>query len=159
MTANLRKVVTIGVYGFDEAMFFKSLKDAEVDTFCDVRLRRGMRGSAYSFANSKHLQDRLTAMGIHYVHAKNLAPTKEIRELQHSEDAMTHTLKRSRTVLGSQAKCLSTFNMADFERLVGYDAKVVALFCVEREPDACHRSLVAARLSSDLGVEVHHIQP
>jgi hypothetical protein len=36
---------------------------------------------------------------------------------------------------------------------------VVALFCVEREPAACHRSLVAARLSRDLGLDVEHLGP
>jgi hypothetical protein len=30
---------------------------------------------------------------------------------------------------------------------------------VEREPDACHRSLLAERLVQDLGVEVIHLQP
>jgi hypothetical protein len=36
---------------------------------------------------------------------------------------------------------------------------VAALFCVEREPDACHRSLLAERLAADLGVEVVHLLP
>jgi len=35
----------------------------------------------------------------------------------------------------------------------------VALFCVEREPAACHRSLLAERLGKDLGIEVEHIIP
>ncbi len=53
------KIVTIGVYGFDRESFFQALLDAKVDTFCDIRLNRGLRGSTYAFVNSKSLQRRL----------------------------------------------------------------------------------------------------
>jgi len=39
------------------------------------------------------------------------------------------------------------------------DATTVALFCVEREPAACHRSLVAERWQQDLGGQVIHLLP
>ena len=38
-------------------------------------------------------------------------------------------------------------------------AQVVCLFCVEGIPEACHRSLVAEKLSRDLGLPVEHIRP
>ena len=38
-------------------------------------------------------------------------------------------------------------------------AATVALMCVEREPAACHRSLLAERLRHELGVEVIHLAP
>ena len=47
--------VTIGVYGFDESSFFQTLQNAGVDTFCDLRARRGVRGAAYAFANGERL--------------------------------------------------------------------------------------------------------
>ncbi|MFN2179799.1 MAG: hypothetical protein ACK2UV_09955, partial [Candidatus Promineifilaceae bacterium] len=62
-TRQLPAIVTIGVYGFDETTFFQALKDAGVDTFCDIRRRRGVRGSRYAFANSKRLQKRLAELG------------------------------------------------------------------------------------------------
>jgi hypothetical protein len=34
-----------------------------------------------------------------------------------------------------------------------------ALFCVERDPEACHRSLVAERLAEEYGVTVAHLLP
>jgi uncharacterized protein (DUF488 family) len=34
-----------------------------------------------------------------------------------------------------------------------------ALFCVERDPEACHRSLVAERLAEECGVRVVHLLP
>jgi hypothetical protein len=34
-----------------------------------------------------------------------------------------------------------------------------ALFCVERDPEACHRSLVAERLEAEHGLAVEHLRP
>jgi hypothetical protein len=67
------KIVTIGVYGFDQESFFQALLNAKVDTFCDLRMRRGMRGSTYEFVNSSSLQKRLDELGIRYLHLKELA--------------------------------------------------------------------------------------
>ncbi len=36
---------------------------------------------------------------------------------------------------------------------------VSALLCVERDPEACHRSLVADRLAAVLGLPVRHLLP
>jgi hypothetical protein len=38
-------------------------------------------------------------------------------------------------------------------------AGAAALFCVERDPEACHRSLVAERLAADHGASVTHLRP
>lgn len=159
------KIVTIGVYGFDKDRFFQALLDANVDTFCDIRLRRGMRGSAYSFVNSESLQQKLRVLGIRYVHVKDLAPNQAIREQQKQEDERLGVAKRTRRELGQafirayERECLSTFNAAEFLKNLGKEAQVIALFCVEREPDACHRSLAAKRLKQDLGLQVEHIKP
>jgi uncharacterized protein DUF488 len=109
-------VVTIGAYGFEEEGFFRALKDAGVGTFCDIRMRRGMRGSAYAFANSARLQRRLGEMGIKYVHAKELAPGKEIRALQDQEDKRKRVAKRARTTLGQ-----AFIEAYRSERLAGFD--------------------------------------
>jgi hypothetical protein len=34
-----------------------------------------------------------------------------------------------------------------------------ALLCVERDPEACHRSLIAERLEREHGVRVAHLRP
>lgn len=34
-----------------------------------------------------------------------------------------------------------------------------ALFCVERDPQACHRSLIAERMAERFGVRVVHLRP
>ena len=34
-----------------------------------------------------------------------------------------------------------------------------ALMCVERDADACHRSLIAERLAADYAIDVTHLRP
>jgi Protein of unknown function, DUF488 len=34
-----------------------------------------------------------------------------------------------------------------------------ALLCVERDPEACHRSLIAERMATQHGVSVRHLKP
>ncbi|MBK8048845.1 MAG: DUF488 domain-containing protein [Anaerolineales bacterium] len=157
-------LVTIGVYGFDAPTFFAALQAAQVDLFCDIRRRRGVRGAAYAFANSKRLQDTLAGLGIRYVHRPELAPDAVVRSQQTAVDAATHVAKRVRTqlstefVAGYNATCLADFDSAAF--IAGLEnPHVVALFCVEREPAACHRSLLAARLHADLGLSITHVIP
>ena len=161
----MNKIVTIGVYGFDKNSFFKALLDAKVDTFCDIRLRRGMRGSEYAFVNSESLQKRLRELGIRYIHAKDLAPSQAIREKQKQEDEKLGIAKRNRKALGQTfiheygKECLSHFNSYEFIKIIGLETKVVGLFCVEREPEACHRILAANRLARDLQLPVEHVKP
>ena len=159
------KFITIGVYGFTETAFFKQLQDAGVDTFCDIRWRRGVRGAEYAFVNSARLQRRLAELGIRYLHFRELAPTPELRKRQTDADKAQGTTKRRRAALGEvfiegyRNEHLSRFDSPKFIDQLGDEARTVALFCVEREPAACHRSLLAERLQQDCGVEVMHLLP
>ena len=77
---------TIGVYNSTEEEFFNKLVHNDIDIFCDIRQRRGVRGAKYSFVNSQRLQNKISELGITYIHEINLAPTKKIRELQKQSD-------------------------------------------------------------------------
>jgi uncharacterized protein (DUF488 family) len=157
--------VTIGVYGFDAEQFFQALINHKVDTLCDIRRRRGVRGAEYAFANSQRLQERLAELGIRYLHYIDLAPSTNLRKQQEAADKQGHTARRKRAVLstqfvqGYQQNVLADFDAAAFLASLGPDAHVVALLCVEREPAACHRSLLAAHLHSTLGAPIRHITP
>jgi uncharacterized protein (DUF488 family) len=144
---------TIGVYHTTEAEFFAKLTDNHIDTFCDIRQRRGVRGSQYAFVNSQRLQQRLDELDIRYGHVERLAPTKEIREMQQADDARKGILKSERRELGPvfaneyEGRILDNFDLDAFvDQLDEHGASRVALFCVEQHPAACHRSLVAKRL-------------
>ena len=154
---------TIGVYNSTEKDFFDKLTLNHVDTFCDIRQRRGVRGSKYSFVNSNRLQEKLNLLGIKYGYIQNLAPTTEIRELQKQLDTENRELKSERQQLGKifvieyKNKILSNFDFEHFlENLENLGAKKIVLFCVEEHPEACHRSIVADRLMS-LNYKVTHL--
>ncbi len=159
------ELVTIGVYGWQEERFFGALLEAGVTTFCDLRDRRGVRGSEYAFANSTRLQARLATLGIHYVHCRELGADKALRTRQQAADQAARTAKRARMQLSPEfiaayrRERLEGFDSRSFVTALGSEARVVALFCVEREPAACHRSLVAERLAEDLSLRVVHIVP
>jgi len=157
-------VATIGVYGFTLAAFIDSLHRGHVRLLLDVRQRRGVRGSEYAWANSKRLQAAVAEAGIAYRHHPELAPTTELRELQYAEDARQGVGKRSRAALAPEYVERYTreiLDHADLDALVEAlpQESTSALLCVERDPEACHRSLVAERLAAEHGVSVTHLRP
>ena len=160
----MRRVATIGVYGFSGPGFLDALSAAEVRLLVDVRQRRGVRGREYAWANSRRLQAALADAGIAYEHWPSLAPTTELRQLQYAEDARQGVGKRSRVSLAPayvERYTREILDAADLDALVSrLPAKgTAALMCVERDPEACHRSLIAARLADELAVAISHIRP
>jgi uncharacterized protein (DUF488 family) len=159
----MKKLRTIGVYGFDRDSFIHALGSAGVDLLLDVRQRRGVRGSEYAWANAQRLQAALAKAGIGYSHLKELAPTTEMRQLQYAADARIGEGKRNRTTLAPAyverytEEVLDRVDLDPVVRWIGDSA--AALLCVERDPEACHRSLIAERLRRDLGFEVKHLRP
>jgi uncharacterized protein (DUF488 family) len=157
------RIATIGVYGFDRDSFLAALGGAGVDLVLDVRQRRGVRGSEYAWANARRLQEALAEAGIGYSHLKELAPTTELRELQYREDDRLGEGKRSRTTLAPEyarlyiEQILDSVDLAPLVKWVGNSS--AALLCVERDPEACHRSLIAARLRGEWDFEVEHLRP
>jgi uncharacterized protein (DUF488 family) len=156
-------IETIGVYGFDRETFLETLSAAGIELVLDVRQRRGVRGSQYAWANARRLQAALEEAGVAYTHLKELAPTTELRNLQYGEDARLGEGKRSRTLLAPEYARLYTeeiLDRVDLEPIVKWiGGAFAALLCVERDPEACHRSLIAARLRSEQGFSVEHLRP
>lgn len=155
---------TIGVYNSTEQDFFNKLVENRIDTFCDIRQRRAVRGSKYAFVNSNRLQNKLAELDIKYGHVLQLAPPKEIRELQKLADLQKGELKRERQELGGVFKSeyknriLENFDFDTFiENLENVGANRVVLFCVEERPEACHRSIVSNKLQDTYNYKVTHI--
>jgi uncharacterized protein (DUF488 family) len=156
-------LVTIGVYGSTLEAFLDALRAADVRLLLDVRQRRGVRGPDYAWANARRLQAALAEAGIEYRHHKELAPTTELRQVQYREDDRQGVGKRSRARLApeyAERYTREILDRVDLEPIVeGMPAEgATALFCVERDPEACHRSLVAARLADRHGAVVEHLR-
>lgn len=157
-------MLTIGVYGFDPNSFLRRLQEAEVDLLLDVRQRRGVRGPKYAWANSRRLQASLADAQIAYEHHRDLAPTTELRQLQYAEDARQGVGKRSRRELATEyihRYTTEILDRADLTPIVKAlsRAGTAALLCVERDPDACHRSLIAQRLNDHHRVTTANLLP
>ena len=158
------RIATIGVYGFTLGTFLDALRAHDVAQLLDVRQRRGVRGPEYAWANAKRLQAALADAGVDYRHHVELAPTTELRQLQYAEDARQGVGKRSRSELASEYVERYTREILDAADLDPVVAAMpadgaAALLCVERDPEACHRSLIAARLAAEHGFEVRDLRP
>jgi uncharacterized protein (DUF488 family) len=158
------RLITIGVYGWTLETFLASLLNADVRLLMDVRQRRGVRGSEYAWANAKRLQAAVDDAGIAYEHHPELAPTTELRELQYRVDDEAGVGKRSRSELSpdyAERYTREILGQVDLRTLANGLPKdgAAALFCVERDPEACHRSLIADRLAHELDISVEHLRP
>ena len=160
----MRSLTTIGVYGFDRDAFLRCLRSADVRLLVDVRQRRGVRGTQYAWANSRRLQAALADAGIAYEHRPELAPTTELRQLQYAEDDRRGVGKRSRRELAAEYARRYTAEILDHADLAPIVSALpstgtAALLCVEADPEACHRSLIAQRLAERHDVKVVHLRP
>ena len=159
----IERLYTTGVYGKTEVQFFAQFADAQIELFCDIRQRRGVRGAQYRFVNSTYLQQALAHRSIGYLYLPQLAPTPEIRETQHAIDETQGVAKRARTELGDEFKrryiheVLDRFDTDAFLHSIDPQIQRVVLFCVEAKPEACHRSLVADRFARDWKIPVEHL--
>jgi uncharacterized protein (DUF488 family) len=164
MVKSVKRVVTIGVYEWDLESFLRALAGADVRLLLDVRQRRGVRGPEYTWANAARLQTALAGAGVAYEHHRELAPTTELRQVQYAEDARRGEGKRSRTVLAPEYATRYTREILDQAPLGALAAELPAagasaLLCVEQDPEACHRSLIAERMAAEHGVQVGHLRP
>lgn len=158
------RIATIGVYDFDATTFKSTLHDAGVTKVLDIRQRRGVRGAQYAWANAQRLQRLLSDARIGYEYHPELAPDTELRHLQYREDDRQGVGKRSRVVLADEYVRRYTTEILDLVPLAPLYRRlpvhgIGALMCVEASARACHRSLVAARLAQEFGLEVTHLPP
>lgn len=157
-------IYTIGVYNSTEESYFNKLIENSIDLFLDVRQRRGVRGAQYKYVNSNYLQAKLNEIGVSYEYIKELAPTKEIRQMQKDADIINGETKKQRTTLGSvfaseyKKQILDKYDVNGLaERLINSGAKNIVLFCVEEHAEACHRSLVASKLAEILNSNITNL--
>lgn len=157
-------VATIGVHHWDLDSFLAALRGLDHPVVLDLRQRRGVRGPQYAWANAQRLQRALAAADVPYRHVRDLAPTTELRHLQYAADDVAGVGKRSRTTLdpgyvaGYTEQILDPFDLPTLLASLP-DGVTPVLLCVETEPSACHRSLVAGRLAAEYGRDAVHLRP
>ena len=144
----MRTIFTIGYEGSEVESFLFTLGAAGIDRIIDVRdvplsRKRGFSKSA--------LAASLSTAGIAYTHLKALGDPKEGRL------AMRRGDKRSfLEIFGMQLQTPEAGEALEQTAMFARREKV-ALLCYERDPQDCHRSLVAAELSRDGEFKVFHL--
>lgn len=142
----LKGLNTIGyeAAGLDD--FLRTLQRARVTTLLDVRELAISRRKGFS---KSALRAALDSVGIVYRHERALGAPRHIR----------HRLRRD----GDFERYSADFReyLATQKSLVGELAAEltgrVALLCFERDPQQCHRSVVAAALAKRAGVDVRDL--
>ena len=136
-------------------------------------------GRNTSTSTVRPLQTKLKELGIGYAHLKELAPTDKIRAEQRMVDKQEKTNKRDRNLLSKgfikayrrdvlkvykrnpENKFYAEEMLVRAQETAGYPSEKtlhrVVLFCVEREPSACHRSLLADELKKQLSLDIEHL--
>jgi uncharacterized protein (DUF488 family) len=141
-------LVTVGYEGRTAAELVSAVAEAGVDVLADVRLTPLSRKPGLS---KRRLADALAAVGIEYLHLPALGNPRDNRDAFRQGDPGSRA--RFQDLLGAPHAQLALAELgarAQDER--------VALLCVERDADCCHRRLVTEHLlSRDPGLGVRHL--
>ncbi len=136
---SVQTIFTIGYEGTDIDRFVGTLVDVGVDVLVDVRAVTVSRKKGFS---KNGLRARLEAEGIGYVHLRGLGDPKPGREA-----ARAGRYDEFRSIysdhLGSPEAQADLAALGTLSR-----EKATCLMCFERDPSACHRSIVALAISN-----------
>ena len=136
----MKVLFTIGYEGLDSERLIAALRDAQVGTLADVRAVANSRKRGFS---KSALRTSLEEAGIGYAHARSLGTPKAGREAARGHDA----------ALMRRIYCEAVLDTADgglaLDALAGMaEAAPTCLLCFERDPERCHRRVLAERLEA-----------
>lgn len=143
-----KAICTIGYEGGTVAGFVRALKDAGVELVLDIRAAPVSRKKGFS---KNPLAQHLSEAGTGYRHLRGLGTPKQGREAARSGDHQSferifrHHLEEPEALL-------------DLGEALGLAAaKPVCLLCLERDPQQCHRLIVAERMAKEGDQPIRHL--
>ena len=140
------RLFTIGYEGATVGEFLAALQSAGVERVIDVRAIPNSRRPGFS---KTPLRNALADAGVDYVHLRALGTPADGRAAARA--GRHDDLKR---IYASQLELPEA--IAEGAQVVGLaEEKPTALLCYERDPAACHRSLLLSALTPD--AEVVHL--
>jgi uncharacterized protein (DUF488 family) len=140
-----KTIATIGYEKSSLPAFIVTLKDAQIEMLLDIRAIPFSRKPGFS---KESLESALREQGIDYVHLKGLGnPRKLTKDMDNRpyEEMFAAHLKTTPALI-DMARAI------EIARL-----KRAALFCFERDPQCCHRSMVAADLVRQTKQDIEHL--
>lgn len=152
------KLFTIGFSKRSAKDFFSILKEADVQKLIDVRRRN--TSHLCGFAKKPDLQFFLEeCFGIAYEHIPEFAPSEQLLTdyLKQIKNRKYDTIAWHDYVQRFQNEVLSKPIVDRFKRSIG-NFDTVCLLCSEREPEHCHRRLLAEHFKKHMpGIETIHL--
>ena len=138
-------VFTIGYEGTDIERFVRTLKAARIERLADVRAVAVSRKAGFS---KTKLAERLASEGIEYQHFVALGDPKPGREAARAgEYALFRSIYGNHMATGEAQASLR--NLVDFVQ-----EGATCLLCFERDPQTCHRTIVAREVIEETGFEL-----
>jgi uncharacterized protein (DUF488 family) len=138
--------------GYEESTvrgFLDALARAEIDLVVDVRAVAASRRPGFS---KRQLAAELDERGISYLHLRGLGTPKEGRLAARAG----HLDKLFRIYDAHLATAVAREELDALAALLGKSRRV-CLLCYERDPDHCHRRLLAERMHQRAGVAIEHL--
>ena len=143
-------LATIGYESATQPRVIEALVEARVELLIDVRAVAASRRAGFS---KNLLAGGLNAAGIDYLHLKGLGTPKEGRDLARAGKASAmhaifHEHMRTDTAMAALEQAVEESK-----------GRRVCLLCLEADPHACHRSIVADMMRAKTGADVVHLHP
>jgi uncharacterized protein (DUF488 family) len=143
---------TIGYEGLDVRQFSKYLDYYRIDVVADIRKLPISRKKGFS---KTALQEILANKDIKYLNFNDLGASKEIREELYKSGDYRRFFRKYQRNISDKKDLLRAIH------LLVANGKNVTLLCFERDPQKCHRKVVASEIKKldGNGLEVKHIVP
>ena len=144
-------LATIGYEGTTVQRVVEVLREAEVGLLVDVRAVASSRRPGFS---KTRLAAHLEEAGIGYLHLRGLGTPAEGRAA-----ARAGRHDEMRTIFGGHLSMPEAQGELDALAEIIRSGRRACLLCFEADPAHCHRTLVAAAVSSLVPVEIAHLAP
>lgn len=144
-------VYTIGFTKKNAETFFNFLKKADISKLIDVRLNNTSQLSGFAKKNDLQFFLKELCNGAEYIHAPDLAPTKEILSAYKKQEISWEKYEEEFLKLMKNRKIELKYKQDFFEN--------GCLLCSEHEPHNCHRKIVVDYLRDycNINIEVKHL--
>lgn len=145
-------VFTIGYEGLEPDSFVAYLKYWKIDAIADVRDLPLSRKKGFS---KSPLIGLLSKHNIEYMSCKDLGAPKELREELHLSGNYNRFFEKYRKKISNSGQSLENLHK------ILSEGKKIALLCFERDPEKCHRKIIAEELKKidGNGLSIKHIKP
>jgi uncharacterized protein (DUF488 family) len=142
------KVWALGYDGHLADTLIAVLVSERISTVVDVRWTASSRKKGFS---KSALWTSLAEADVDYRHLRELGAPKPLRDALSVSKDFPAFARSYQSHLGDQSEALEA--LSELVR-----TRQVCVLCLEANPEECHRSLLADRLRSNMGVEVVHLQ-